>query len=403
MRRKMRRSWRRKTAAIATAILTVSFGGVSHAMPQGEVIRSGDATIQRSDDNKSMEVNQSTKRVAIDWSNFDIAKDERVNFKQPDASAVALNRVTGDAKSIIDGQLSSNGRVYVINPNGVLFGQNASVDVGSLVASTAKVSDATMIGFGKSSGGLTLSLDDANAQAAVINEGQIKAEGGLVALHAASVENSGTITSDGGKIALAAAKNISLAADTAGKLNFTVDGALAKASTLNSGVLKSDGGYVVMTAKQAGDVMSTVVNNTGTIEAKTLREDEKGEILLDGGDTGIVEIGGTLDVSGMEAGQSAGSIKAIGAETHVEDGATLHAIGAVDGGTIETSGNHLRVSDAADIDTSAGTGKTGTWLLDPTEIVIASKNSPEYTNAAEHQWRCVVIVGDVCHQHGVAG
>lgn len=97
MKRKMRRSWRRKTAAIVTAILTVSFGGVSHAMPQGEVIRSGDATIQRSDDNKSMEVNQSTKRVAIDWSNFDIAKDERVNFKQPDASAVALNRVTGDA------------------------------------------------------------------------------------------------------------------------------------------------------------------------------------------------------------------------------------------------------------------------------------------------------------------
>ena len=395
MKRKMRRSWRRKTAAIATAILTVSFGGVSHAMPQGEVIRSGDATIQRSDDNKSMEVNQSTKRVAIDWSSFDIANDERVNLKQPDASSVALNRVTGDAKSIIDGQLSSNGRVYVINPNGVLFGQNASVDVGSLVASTAKVSDATMIGFGKSSGGLTLSLDDANAQAAVINEGQIKAEGGLVALHAASVENSGTITSDGGKIALAAAKNISLAADTAGKLNFTVDGALAKASTLNSGVLKSDGGYVVMTAKQAGDVMSTVVNNTGTIEAKTLREDEKGEILLDGGDTGIVEIGGTLDVSGMEAGQSAGSIKAIGAETHVEDGATLHAIGAVDGGTIETSGNHLRVSDAADIDTSAGTGKTGTWLLDPTEIVIASKDSPEYTNAAD-------INGDVSLSSGTS-
>lgn len=274
MKRKMRRSWRRKTAAIATAILTVSFGGVSHAMPQGEVIRSGDATIQRSDDNKRMEVNQSTKRVAIDWSSFDIANDERVHFKQPDASSVALNRVTGDARSVIDGQLSGNGRVYVINPNGVLFGKNASVDVGSLVASTAKVSDAAMAGFGSSTGDVALSIDDANAKAAVINEGRIKAEGGLVALHAAVVENAGTINGD--KVALAAAKNISLAADTAGKLNFTVDGTLAKASTLNSGVLKSDGGYIVMTAKQAGDVMSTVVNNTGTIEAKTLRENEKG-------------------------------------------------------------------------------------------------------------------------------
>ena len=384
MKRKMRRSWRRKTAAIATAILTVSFGGVSHAMPQGETIRSGDATIQRSDDNKSMEVNQSTKRVAIDWSSFDIANDERVHFKQPDASSVALNRVTGDARSVIDGQLSGNGRVYVINPNGVLFGQNASVDVGSLVASTAKVSDATMADFGKSSGGLTLSLDDANAKAAVINEGQIKAEGGLVALHAASVENSGTITSNGGKIALAAAKNISLAADTAGKLNFTVDGTLAKASTLNSGVLKSDGGYIVMTAKQAGDVMSTVVNNTGTIEAKTLRENEKGEILLDGGDTGLVSVNGTLDASGMEAGQSAGSIKVIGAATKVEDGATLHAIGAVNGGMIETSGDYLEIGDKAGIDASGKTGKAGEWLLDPLEVIISDTKPSDATESSDH-------------------
>ena len=384
MKRKMRRSWRRKTAAIATAILTVSFGGVSHAMPQGETIRSGDATIQRSDDNKSMEVNQSTKRVAIDWSSFDIANDERVHFKQPDASSVALNRVTGDARSVIDGQLSGNGRVYVINPNGVLFGQNASVDVGSLVASTAKVSDATMADFGKSSGGLTLSLDDANAKAAVINEGQIKAEGGLVALHAASVENSGTITSNGGKLALAAAKNISLAADTAGKLNFTVDGTLAKASTLNSGVLKSDGGYIVMTAKQAGDVMSTVVNNTGTIEAKTLRENEKGEILLDGGDTGLVSVNGTLDASGMEAGQSAGSIKVIGAATKVEDGATLHAIGAVNGGMIETSGDYLEIGDKAGIDASGKTGKAGEWLLDPLEVIISDTKPSDATESSDH-------------------
>jgi len=381
MRRKMRRSWRRKTAAIATAILTVSFGGVSHAMPQGEAVRSGEATIQRSADNKNMDVNQSTKRVAIDWSNFDIANDERVNFRQPDADSIALNRVTGDAKSVIDGQLSGNGRVYVINPNGVLFGKNASVDVGSLVASTAKVSDAAMAGFGSSTGDVALSIDDANAKAAVINEGRIKAEGGLVALHAAVVENAGTITSNGGKIALAAAKNISLAADTAGKLNFTVDGMLAKASTLNSGVLKSDGGYVVMTAKQAGDVMSTVVNNTGTIEAKTLRQDEKGEILLDGGDAGIVEIDGTLDASGMEAGQSAGTIKAIGAETHVEDGATLHAIGAVDGGLIETSGDYLEISNKADIDAAGKTGKSGEWLLDPLEVIISETKPSDATES----------------------
>lgn len=381
MERKMKRAWQRKTAAVAAAMLTMSFGSITHAMPQSDIVRSGEATIQRSDDNKSMEINQSTKRAAIDWKNFDIANDERVNFRQPDAQSIVLNRVTGDAKSVIDGQLTGNGQVFVVNPNGVPFGQNASVDVGSLVASTARVSDAAMAGFGTSTGDVSLAADDANTSASVINEGQIKAEGGLVALHAASVANNGTITNAGGRIALAAAKTITLSADTAGKINFDVDGKLAKASTLNTGVLKADGGYVVMTAKQAGDVMSTVVNNTGTIEARTLRKDEKGQILLDGGDTGIVAVNGTLDASGVEAGQSAGSIKAIGAETHVKDGAALLARGQVDGGLIETSGDYLDVADAANIDTSAATGKMGTWLLDPTEVIIASRDSDAYKNA----------------------
>ena len=277
--------------------------------------------------------------------------------------------MVGDAASVIDGTLSGNGHVYVINPNGVLFGKNASVDVGSLVASTARISDSDMTNFANADG-ITMAIPE-DSSAKVINAGTIRAEGGLVVLHAAEVENSGTITNPEGTTALAAAKNLSLSADTAGKINFTVDGALAKAKALNSGVLKADGGYLVMTARSAGDVMSTVVNNTGTMEAKTLRQNEKGEILLDGGDNGIVELNGTLDASGMEAGQSAGSIKAIGAETHVEDGATLHAIGAVDGGLIETSGDYLEIGDNVDIDAAGKTGKAGEWLLDPLEVVIS--------------------------------
>ncbi|RGS70002.1 filamentous hemagglutinin N-terminal domain-containing protein [Mitsuokella sp. AF21-1AC] len=371
MERKMKRAWQRKTAAVAAAMLTMSFGSITHAMPQGDIVRSGEATIQRSDDNKNMEINQSTKRVAIDWKNFDIANDERVNFRQPDAQSIALNRVTGDAKSVIDGQLTGNGQVFVVNPNGVLFGQNASVDVGSLVASTARVSDAAMAGFGTSTGDVSLAADDANTSASVINEGQIKAEGGLVALHAASVANNGTITNEGGRIALAAAKTITLSADTAGKINFDVDGKLAKASTLNTGVLRADGGYVVMTAKQAGDVMSTVVNNTGTIEAKTLRQNEKGEILLDGGNNGVVEVSGTIDASGLENNQSAGSIKVIGNTTTVHDGTNLLARGTIDGGKIETSGDVLNLGSNLNIDAKGINGSRGEWLLDPLAVYIS--------------------------------
>ena len=369
MKRAMRRrkTWQRQAAAITAAMMAMSVGGIAYAMPQGEVIRSGKGEITRQD--KDMTVNQDSKRLAIDWSGFDIANDERVTFRQPDKDSVALNRVVGDAASVIDGTLSGNGHVYVINPNGVLFGKNASVDVGSLVASTARISDSDMTNFANADG-ITMAIPE-DSSAKVINAGTIRAEGGLVVLHAAEVENSGTITNPEGTTALAAARNLSLSADTAGKINFTVDGALAKAKALNSGVLKADGGYLVMTARSAGDVMSTVVNNTGTMEAKTLRQNEKGEILLDGGDNGIVELNGTLDASGMEAGQSAGSIKAIGAETHVEDGATLHAIGAVDGGLIETSGDYLEIGDNVDIDAAGKTGKAGEWLLDPLEVVIS--------------------------------
>ena len=370
MKRAMRRrkTWHSQAAAITAALMAMSIGGIAYAMPQGEVIRSGKGEITRQD--KDMTVNQDSKRLAIDWSGFDIANDERVTFRQPDKDSVALNRVVGDAASVIDGTLSGNGHIYVINPNGVLFGKNASVDVGSLVASTARISDSDMTNFANADG-ITMAIPE-DSSAKVINAGTIRAEGGLVVLHAAEVENSGTITNPEGTTALAAARNLSLSADTAGKINFTVDGALAKAKALNSGVLKADGGYLVMTARSAGDVMSTVVNNTGTMEAKTLRQNEKGEILLDGGDNGIVELNGTLDASGMEAGQSAGSIKAIGAETHVEDGAKLHAIGAVDGGLIETSGDYLEIGDNVDIDAAGKTGKAGEWLLDPLEVIIAA-------------------------------
>lgn len=125
-----------------------------------------------------------------------------------------------------------------------------------------------------------------------------------------------------------------------------------------------------MTAKSAGDIMSTVVNNTGVIEAKTLHTNDKGEILLDGGENGQVEVSGTLDASGTEAGQSAGSIKVIGQKTVVNDGTNLLARGAIDGGKIETSGDVLNLGDNLNIDAKGVNGKHGEWLLDPLDVYI---------------------------------
>lgn len=375
MRYRNRNQWKHRLTGMV--LLAMALGGSVQAMPSGGTIRSGNGSIV--EQGQTMTVQQNSNRMAIDWTQFDIAKNETVRYAQPDKNAVSLNRVTGGQQSLIEGNLNANGHVFLVNPNGVVFGKNASVDVGGLVASTARLADDTMNHFGSSQDSLNLAVDNEN-NAAVINEGIIKAQGGLVALHASNVENSGTIANDGGMVALTAAKNLNLSSDADGKLNFTVDGTLARAQSLNSGTLKADGGYVVMTAKSAGDVLSTVVNNSGTIEAKTLRKNEKGQIILDGGDHGQVDVSGTLDASGTEKGQDAGNIKVIGEKTVVHDGTNLLARGDVDGGKIETSGDVLNLGDNLTIDAKGVSGKAGEWLLDPLDVIIADSDPTTTSN-----------------------
>lgn len=372
--------WKKTLALLVMSALSLGASSVD-AMPEGGVIRSGEGAV--SQNGREMTIRQDSGRLAMDWTNFNVGKDETVRFQQPGKDALALNRVTGNQQSVIDGSLLSNGHVLLVNPNGVVIGKNASIDVGGLVASTAHVKDNFMKDFGNSTGAFTLGgVSDGK----IINEGTINAEGGLVALHAAKVENSGTIKSNGGSVLMAAADTLTLTPDTDGKLNFTVDGKVAEASALNKGAITADGGTIVMTADSASDVMSTVVNNEGTLQARTLRKNEKGQILLGGNDKGQVEVSGTLDASGTDVGQDAGNIKVIGQKTIVHDGTNLLAKGDVNGGKIETSGDVLDLGDNLNIDAKGVNGKAGEWLLDPLDVIIADKNNDptgtdSYSNA----------------------
>ena len=365
--------WKKTLALLVMSALSLGASSVD-AMPEGGVVRSGSGSVTQN--GKEMTIRQDSGRLAMDWTGFSVGKDETVRFQQPGKDALALNRVTGNQQSVIDGSLLSNGHVLLVNPNGVVIGKNASIDVGGLVASTAQVKDNFMKEFGNSTGAFSLGgVSDGK----IINEGTIQAEGGLVALHAAKVENSGTISNTGGSAVLAAADTLTLTPDADGKLNFTVDGKTAEASALNKGAITADGGTIVMTADSASDVMSTVVNNSGTLQARTLRKNEKGQILLEGGDKGQVEVSGTLDASGTEEGQSAGNIKVIGEKTIVHDGTNLLARGTIDGGKIETSGDVLNLGDNLNIDAKGVNGKAGKWLLDPLDVIIAD-NDPTTTS-----------------------
>ena len=357
--------WKKTLALLVMSALSLGASSVD-AMPEGGVIRSGEGAV--SQNGREMTIRQDSGRLAMDWTDFNVGKDETVRFQQPGKDALALNRVTGNQQSLIDGSLLSNGHVLLVNPNGVVIGKNASIDVGGLVASTAHVKDNFMKEFGNSTGSFNLGgVSDGK----IINEGTINAEGGLVVLHAAKVENSGIIKSNGGSVLMAAADTLTLTPDTDGKLNFTVDGKVAEASALNKGAITADGGTIVMTADSASDVMSTVVNNEGTLQARTLRKNEKGQILLEGNDKGQVEVSGTLDASGTDDGQDAGNIKVIGQKTIVHDGTNLLAKGDVNGGKIETSGNVLDLGDNLNINAKGVNGKAGEWLLDPLDVIIA--------------------------------
>ena len=369
--------WKKTLALLVMSALSLGASSVD-AMPEGGVVRSGSGSVTQN--GKEMTIRQDSGRLAMDWTGFSVGKDETVRFQQPGKDALALNRVTGNQQSVIDGSLLSNGHVLLVNPNGVVIGKNASIDVGGLVASTAQVKDNFMKEFGNSTGAFSLGgVSDGK----IINEGTIQAEGGLVALHAAKVENSGTISNTGGSAVLAAADTLTLTPDADGKLNFTVDGKAAEASALNKGAITADGGTIVMTADSASDVMSTVVNNSGTLQARTLRKNEKGQILLDGGDKGQVEVSGTLDASGTEEGQSAGNIKVIGEKTIVHDGTNLLAHGNVDGGKIETSGDVLNLGDNLNIDAKGINGKAGEWLLDPLDVYICDEDPTKTYDSKE--------------------
>jgi filamentous hemagglutinin family protein len=338
---KMRPHGRAARPRLALKGLTVSvmlaFGSGAWALPTGGVVVEGAANIVPGAGKTT--INQSSQNAAINWQSFSIGKSEAVQFVQPNANSVALNRVLGSDGSSILGSLSANGKVFLVNPNGILFGRGAEVNVGSLVASTRDIGNADfMAGRYKFSGAGTGS---------VVNEGSINANGGYVALLGASVSNQGTIQANLGTVALAAGNAMTLDVAGDGLLNVTVDQGAVNALVDNGGLIRADGGQVLLTAQAAGNLLTTVVNNSGVIEARSFVSHNGTIKLLGDMQTGTVNVGGTLDASAPDGGN---------------------------GGFIETSAAHVRVQDSARVTTAAAQGLTGTWLIDPVDYTIAASS-----------------------------
>src|SRR5688572_3462071 len=150
-----------------TVSVMLAFGSNAYALPTGGAVSAGGASI--SSGAGTTTINQSTQNVAINWQSFSIGQAEAVKFVQPNSSSVALNRVLGPDASSILGSLSANGKVFLVNPNGILFAKGAQVNVGALVASTRNITDSDfMAGNYKFAG---------TGAGTVVNQGSINADG----------------------------------------------------------------------------------------------------------------------------------------------------------------------------------------------------------------------------------
>jgi filamentous hemagglutinin len=162
----------------------------------------------------TLTVTQTTQNATLNWSSFNISADGVVNFVQPGSSATALNRIHANDPSRIFGALNANGRVYLLNRNGILFGDGARVNVGGLLASSLDITpEAIEKGLaGAAPAGapaLRLYSDETGelpSGAVTIAEGATlrTAEGGQVLIFAPEVTNEGRIETPGGQALLAA-------------------------------------------------------------------------------------------------------------------------------------------------------------------------------------------------------
>ena len=309
----------------------------ANQLPTAPTVTAGQTSISQA--GNRLTINQTTKFASVYWDSFSIGKDAAVSINTPSSDSISLQRVTGTSATVIAGQLTSNGRVFLSNPAGVLFAKGARVDTAALLVTTKDITD-----WNADRTSVKLIGDSSSS---VLNEGTLKVtDGGFVILAAAKVINNGSIEAQLGNVALAAGDTIELNFGGNSSLSVSITKGHLDALVSNRDAIIADGGKVILTAKGAENAANSVVNNSGVIRAQSI-QNKNGRIYLVG--DGTTEVDGTLDASAPTGGN---------------------------GGFIETSAPQLRVAPTTRLTTWSKDGKTGTWLLDPTDFFVTNGTSP---------------------------
>ncbi len=341
------RTLRRRRLALALVAAMAAPVAMAQDTPTGGSVVSGSATI--GNNGNTMTITQTTKGAIINWGTFNIGFGYGVDFNQQfGSSSVTLNRVTGGSGSFIDGSLTANGHVFIVNTSGITFGSSSQVNVGGLVASTLAMSDSdflTGLGNGR------YRFSGAGQGTTVQNYGTITSGTGGVALVGPIVWNSGDITANGGNIVGGAGTTVTLDFVGDGLTQVTINGAPTLDSAViqdRFGTMTADGGSILLrTAATAGGTGGAIYAS-GTLRAQT-----------------ISNVAGRIELT------SVGGPVMLGAPGNFSDANSPFTTGTIDvsggsdevGGSVLISGNGvLLVNDDTDLEAPFDPGSTGSTI-----------------------------------------
>ena len=322
-----------------------------------------------------MRIIQNSPSAIVNWQSFDIGHGALVDIVQPNVDAAMLSRVVGNNLSEIHGTLNANGHLYLINPNGILFGSDAQVNVHALIASSLDIADSAFL-----SGNISFNGD---SEASVMNLGSINADE-FAALIGGNVNNQGMIKSSGGTVSLLAADAVLEVGEAAGgtisiDLSGLLNGQVDNSGTIEVASATTKGGTAV--------VLGENISVSGSIDASGLNGG--GEVFVGGDYQGqnsnfshaqSAIVSGSITADSIESGDGGRVI--VWSDGTTDFSGLITATGGSEsgnGGFVETSGKDIVLSGV--VSTLALNGENGTYLIDPDDIEInTSLSSAGTTN-----------------------
>ena len=408
-----------------------AFGGAVHANPTGPQVVNGQVSFAQR--GNTLAITNSPNAI-INWQSFSIGAPETTRFLQQSVSSAVLNRVTGVDPSVILGTLQSNGKVFLINPNGVLFGQGSRIDVAGLVASTLNMSNQDFL-----AGRLNFATGAITA-GSLKNQGTITTpSGGSVILIAPQVDNSGIINAPNGDVILAAGHSVRLG-DT-GAPNVLVEIQAPDNQAVNVGEIVVGGG--------SASIYAGLISQQGVVRADSASVNEAGRIVFKATKDVTLAAGSHTSANGANGGQIlvqaehgtnlihgevtaigssgvGGGIKLLGTQVGVAGNARVDVSGSAGGGTILAGGDYkggnaaIQNSRATYFDAAAsltadstGAGNGGRIILWSDEVTRAygqisakggaTSGNGGFVETSSRGYLEVTSAPDLSAAHGIGG